>query len=170
MEDLALDLQLSRVISAFESTTLFTAITPRATALAEATSVGPPVVTVTSESTGDDDEPKVKFIGVFEIAIAFGILVLLTIVVAGIIFCQRHKKAKRNRAAALAKTASIEEKYQGAMGHSPPAAHLPSAARTRVGERSQGVHEYWHNEASHHAQGWEQAPQAGTRSPPPRYR
>lgn len=80
MESIALYDQVSQIISAVESTTLFTSITPRLVPQTEAASgvLPRPTVTVTSESTAEDAENHngggIKFIGAVEIAIAFGIL------------------------------------------------------------------------------------------------
>ncbi|KAI8656506.1 hypothetical protein NCS56_01254800 [Fusarium sp. Ph1] len=177
MESIALYDQVSQIISAVESTTLFTSITPRLVPQTEAASgvLPRPTVTVTSESTAEDAENHngggMKFIGAVEIAIAFGILVALTILVASIILCTRHRKAKKNRAAQRQMPKMMEEKLQEVAGHAPPmAARLPEAIWPRMGDKNQKVHDYWHNESSHRTQGWNQPPQAGMQTGPPRYR
>ncbi|RSL64615.1 hypothetical protein BHE90_002660 [Fusarium euwallaceae] len=178
MESIALYDQVSKIISAVESTTLFTSITPRLVPQTEAASgvLARPTVTVTSESTAEGAEEHngsgIKFIGAVEIAIAFGILVALTILVASIILCTRHRKAKKTRAAQRQMPKMMDEKLQEVAGHAPPtAARLPEAIWPRMGDKNQKVHDYWHNESSHQAQGqWNQPPQAGMQTGPPRYR
>ncbi|KAM0438706.1 hypothetical protein ACHAPT_001463 [Fusarium lateritium] len=177
MESIALYDQVSQIISAFESTTLFTSITPRTALQTEAPSgsVPRPTVTVTQESTAEDTDSHngsgIKFIGAVEIAIAFGILVALTILVASIILCQKNRKAKKNRAAQRQMPKMVDEKFQQVAGHAPPtAARLPDAIWPRIADKNQKVYDYWHNESSHQTQGWNQAPQAGMQSGPPRYR
>lgn len=78
MEDAALDLQLSRIISAVEQTTIFTTIVPKPTAQSESTATADsPVVTVTQESNSDNGspgQPGTKIFGALEIIIALGVL------------------------------------------------------------------------------------------------
>lgn len=78
MEDAALDLQLSRIISAVEQTTIFTTIVPKPTAQSEGTTTADsPVVTVTQESNSDNGSsglPGTKIFGALEIIIALGVL------------------------------------------------------------------------------------------------
>lgn len=80
MESIALYDQVSQIISAVESTTLFTSITPRLVPQTDAPDgvLPRPTVTVTSESTAEGAEDHngsgIKFIGAVEIAIAFAIL------------------------------------------------------------------------------------------------
>ncbi|KAJ4267538.1 hypothetical protein NW762_003645 [Fusarium torreyae] len=76
MDDLAVDLQLSRIISAVEQTTIFTSITPNPTAKADfTTGAQEPIVTVTQESSAGNDSssgPGHKIFGALEIIIALG--------------------------------------------------------------------------------------------------
>lgn len=78
MDDKAIELQLSRIISAVESTTIFTTIVPRPTAQADGTSTSDvPVVTVTQEASKDENPgglPGGKIFGALEIIIALGVL------------------------------------------------------------------------------------------------
>lgn len=79
MDDQAIELQLSRIISAVEYTTISTSIVPKGTALAEAgtTTAEAPVVTVTQESSSDNHDsglPGGKIFGALEIIIALGVL------------------------------------------------------------------------------------------------
>ncbi|KAJ4327135.1 hypothetical protein N0V84_002397 [Fusarium piperis] len=177
MESIALYDQVSQIISAVESTTLFTSITPRLVPQTDAATgvLARPTVTVTSESTAEGAEQRggsgIKFIGAVEIAIAFAILVALTILVATIILCTRHRKAKKSRAAQRQMPKMMNEKLQEVEGHAPPAAaRAPQAIWPRMGDKNQKVYDYWHNESSQQAQGWNQTPQAGMQPGPPRYR
>lgn len=82
MDDQAIELQLSRIISAVEYTTIFTSIVPKGTALAEegTTTAEAPVVTVTQESSSDHNDsglPGGKIFGALEIIIALGVLGML---------------------------------------------------------------------------------------------
>ncbi|KAF4976013.1 hypothetical protein FZEAL_7269 [Fusarium zealandicum] len=168
MENLALNQQVSRVVSAFQETTLFTAITPNPTAHAEASTVAEPTVTVTSDSTVEDsslDEPRLKIIGTVEIGIALGVLILVIIIISGIFLCRRHKKAKKRRESPMSKSESPTEKAQEVMeNYAPTAAHLPRAIWPRMADKNQKVYEYWQNEPSRRAQGGTQIPQAGMQS------
>jgi hypothetical protein len=78
MDDAALDLQLSRIISAVEQTTIFTTIIPKPTAQSDGTTTADsPVVTITQESNSDNGssgQPGTKIFGALEIIIALGVL------------------------------------------------------------------------------------------------
>ncbi|KAF5633397.1 hypothetical protein F52700_6089 [Fusarium sp. NRRL 52700] len=103
MEDAALDLQLSRIISAVEQTTIFTTIVPKPTAQSEGTTTADsPVVTVTQESNSDNGspgQPGTKISGALEIIIALGVLAGVLLLIMSIILCDRRRKSKRKRAA-----------------------------------------------------------------------
>lgn len=75
IEPYALNLQVSRIVSAIQETTLFTAITPQATIAAEAPTAQEPTVTVTQESESETSSASafLSKIGIVEIGIAFGI-------------------------------------------------------------------------------------------------
>ena len=94
MDDLALELQVSRIINAVESTTIFTTIFPNPTAKADYTTTQEaPVVTVTQEANQNDAEglPGGKIFGALEIIIALGALGMLNLTVLGkqkLILCQ----------------------------------------------------------------------------------
>ncbi|KAF4951743.1 hypothetical protein FSARC_12814 [Fusarium sarcochroum] len=163
MDDLAVDLQLSRIISAFEQTTIFTSITPNPTAQADVTTgAQEPTVTVTQESSADDSSPGHKIFGALEVIIALGAVVVVLILIMGIILCDRRRKAKRRRAANRSQKRMTNEKSGQAAGHIPPTgARLPEGIWPRMAEKNQKVYDYWHNETSNRPQGWDQAPQAG---------
>ncbi|KAF5021785.1 hypothetical protein F66182_6160 [Fusarium sp. NRRL 66182] len=175
MDDLAVDLQLSRIISAFEQTTIFTSITPNPTPRAEATTgVQEPTVTVTQESSADDTSsgiPGPKIFGALEIIIALAALVVVILLVLGIVLCHRRRKAKRRRATPqLDKNTMFEKDEQVAGHHIPTGARLPASIWPRMAEKNQKVYDYWRNEGSRQPQSWNQAPQAGTQYGLSRYR
>ncbi|CAG1973691.1 unnamed protein product [Fusarium graminearum] len=91
MDDKAIELQLSRIISASEYTTIFTTIVPKPTAKADATATTEiPVVTVTQEAAQSDVSsgglPGGKIFGALEIIIALGVL--------GMFICSEHELQK----------------------------------------------------------------------------
>ncbi|KAM5352761.1 hypothetical protein ACJ41O_005483 [Fusarium nematophilum] len=179
MEYLVLNQQVSQIISAVQETTLFTSITPSPFTQVDASTAQEPLVTITRESTPDDgssnnnDENNsgLKMIGVVEIAIAFGILVLLTTLVAGTIFCLRHRKAKKNRKLAASRSRMTGEKGMG--GDAGDSIRVPAPVAGAVWPRmdnGQRAYEYWHNGTSRQNQGRNPQPQAGLPHNPPYYR
>ncbi|CEF75874.1 unnamed protein product [Fusarium graminearum] len=104
MDDKAIELQLSRIISASEYTTIFTTIVPKPTAKADATATTEiPVVTVTQEAAQSDVSsgglPGGKIFGALEIIIALGVLVGVLLLIMGIILCDRRRKSKKRKRA-----------------------------------------------------------------------
>ncbi|KAF9774987.1 hypothetical protein IL306_006948 [Fusarium sp. DS 682] len=173
MEDAALDLQLSRIISAVEQTTIFTTIIPKPTAQSDGTTTADaPLVTVTKESSSDNDkpgQPGTKIFGAFEIIIALSVLAGVLLLVMSIILCDRRRKSKRKRASERAQK-RMTEKNEPVQGHQPPAgAVLPESIWPRMADKNQAVHDYWHSEASRQKQGWYQGQQAGVQPGLPRY-
>ncbi|KAF4991004.1 hypothetical protein FGRMN_8125 [Fusarium graminum] len=178
MDEKAIDLQLSRVISAVEYTTIFTSIVPKGTALAEVTTTAAaPVVTVTQESSKEDTDtglPGGKIFGALEIIIALGVLAGVLLMIMGIILCDRRRKSKnRKRASARVEKRMTGEKSEQVSEHqSHTGARLPESIWPRMAEKNQTVHDYWHSEASRQQQGWNtgQRPQASGPPGLPRYR
>ncbi|KAF4452449.1 hypothetical protein F53441_4729 [Fusarium austroafricanum] len=174
MDDAAIDLQLSRIISAVEQTTIFTTIVPKPTAQADGTvTTEAPAVTVTQESereNGASGLPGGKIFGALEIIIALSVLAGVLFLVMGIILCDRRRKSKRKRASERAQK-RMTEKGESVEGHQPPSgARLPEAIWPRMADKNQTVHDYWHNEASRQQQqGWVPGQQSGVQPGLPRY-
>ncbi|KAI1052961.1 hypothetical protein LB506_009946 [Fusarium annulatum] len=173
MEDAALDLQLSRIISAVEQTTIFTTIVPKPTAQSESTATADsPVVTVTQESNSDNGspgQPGTKIFGALEIIIALGVLAGVLLLIMSIILCDRRRKSKRKRAAERSQN-RMTDKSAPLEGHQPPSgAVLPESIWPRIGDKNQAVHDYWHSETLRQKQGWNQGQQAGVQQGLPRY-
>ncbi|EGU76578.1 hypothetical protein FOXB_12877 [Fusarium oxysporum f. sp. conglutinans Fo5176] len=162
MEDAALDLQLSRIISAVEQTTIFTTIVPKPTAQSE----------VTQESNSDNGSsglPGTKIFGALEIIIALGVLAGVLLLIMSIILCDRRRKSKRKRAAERAQN-RMTDKSEPLEGHQQPSgARLPESIWPRMADKNQAVHDYWHSETLRQKQGWNQGQQAGVQQGLPRY-
>ncbi|KAG5754627.1 hypothetical protein H9Q69_013392 [Fusarium xylarioides] len=173
MDDAALDLQLSRIISAVEQTTIFTTIVPKPTAQSEGTTTADsPVVTVTQESNSDNGspgQPGTKIFGALEIIIALGVLAGLLLLIMSIILCDRRRKSKRKRAAERSQN-RMTDKSAPLEGHQQPSgAVLPESIWPRMADKNQAVHDYWHSETLRQKQGWNQGQQAGVQQGLPRY-
>jgi hypothetical protein len=187
MDNQAIELQLSRIISAVEYTTIFTTIVPKPTAKADATATTEvPVVTVTQEATQSDVSsgglPGGKIFGALEIIIALGVLGMLisksthksqrtnfTIVgvllmIMGIILCDRRRKSNKRKQASARVHKRMTEKDEppsetrNQVNRSPTDPQLAEAIWPRMAEQNQTVHEYWNNDASRQNQAWQGPP------------
>ncbi|GKU11582.1 unnamed protein product [Fusarium langsethiae] len=169
MDNQAIELQLSRIISAVEYTTIFTTIVPKPTAKADATATTEvPVVTVTQEATQSDVSsgglPGGKIFGALEIIIALGVLVGVLLMIMGIILCDRRRKSnKRKRASARVHKRMTEKdeppsETRNQVNRSPTDPQLAEAIWPRMAEQNQTVHEYWNNDASRQNQAWKGPP------------
>ncbi|RGP79321.1 hypothetical protein FLONG3_2550 [Fusarium longipes] len=170
MDDKAIDLQLSRIISAVEYTTIFTTIVPKPTAKADVTSTTEaPVVTVTQEASQDVNMggfPGGKIFGALEIIIALGVLVGVLLLIMGIILCDRRRKSKKRKQAServhKRMTEKSEPPSENSQASQPPMdARLPGNIWPRMAEQNQTVHDYWHQDATRQKQAWEQVPPGG---------
>ncbi|CAG1972699.1 unnamed protein product [Fusarium graminearum] len=172
MDDKAIELQLSRIISASEYTTIFTTIVPKPTAKADATATTEiPVVTVTQEAAQSDVSsgglPGGKIFGALEIIIALGVLVGVLLLIMGIILCDRRRKSKKRKRASSRVQKRMGEKNEPApdtssqVNRSPTDTRLAESIWPRMAEQNQTVHEYWNNDASRQKQAWEQGPPRG---------
>ncbi|KAM0302884.1 hypothetical protein HYE67_011239 [Fusarium culmorum] len=172
MDDKAIELQLSRIISASEYTTIFTTIVPKPTAKADATATTEiPVVTVTQEAAQSDVSsgglPGGKIFGALEIIIALGVLVGVLLLIMGIILCDRRRKSKKRKRASSRVQKRMGEKNEPApdtssqINRSPTDTRLAESIWPRMAEQNQTVHEYWNNDASRQKQAWEQGPPGG---------
>ncbi|KAH7148329.1 hypothetical protein EDB81DRAFT_460127 [Dactylonectria macrodidyma] len=96
-----LNQQISRVISAYHGTTLFTAITPLGVTQAETSTTTEEILrsTTTAASAAEESisSSPITLSRVTDIGIAFGIFVVLTVLIVGIVLCIRHKKASKPR-------------------------------------------------------------------------
>ncbi|CAF3520987.1 unnamed protein product [Fusarium graminearum] len=158
MDDKAIELQLSRIISASEYTTIFTTIVPKPTAKADATATTEiPVVTVTQEAAQSDVSsgglPGGKIFGALEIIIALGVLVGVLLLIMGIILCDRRRKSKKRKRASSRVQKRMGEKNEPApdtssqVNRSPTDTRLAESIWPRMAEQNQTVHEYWNNDA-----------------------
>ncbi|CEI67426.1 hypothetical protein FVEN_g11596 [Fusarium venenatum] len=169
MDNKAIELQLSRIISAVESTTIFTTIIPKPTAKADGTATTEiPVVTVTQEASQSDVSsgglPGGKIFGALEIIIALGVLVGVLLMIMGIILCDRRRKSKKRKRASARVQKRMTEKSEPPSETSSQRSRSPTDPRSveavwpRMAEQNQTVQEYWNNDATRQNQAWQQGP------------
>ncbi|KAG8677564.1 hypothetical protein FPOAC1_003588 [Fusarium poae] len=142
MDNNAIELQLSRIISAVESTTIFTTIIPKPTAKADGTATTEiPVVTVTQEATHSDVSsgglPGGKIFGALEIIIALGVLVGVLLMIMGIILCDRRRKSKKRKRASARVQKRMTEKSEPPSETSSQRSRSPTDPRIKLGSRDQ---------------------------------
>ncbi|CAG7555889.1 unnamed protein product [Fusarium equiseti] len=164
MDDLALELQVSRIINAVESTTIFTTIFPNPTAKADYTTTqDAPVVTVTQEANQNDTGglPGGKIFGALEIIIALGALVGVLLLIMGIILCDRRRKSKKRKRASARVQKRMTEKTNPPAANSeasvpPTESRLPASIWPRMADKNQAVQDYWQDDTSRQQQqGWQ---------------
>ncbi|KPM42778.1 hypothetical protein AK830_g3788 [Neonectria ditissima] len=134
LEKLLLNAEISRVISASQSTTLFTAITPRQSIQAVTSTAEAFEATATA---AEDNVPSAtqRFNRFTDIGIAFGIFVALTVIVVGIVFCVRHKKSKKppkSQGQHEPKTIDYRDWRQANLS-APSVAHIPKDSNSHPG-------------------------------------
>ncbi|KAI5462050.1 hypothetical protein BGZ63DRAFT_423352 [Mariannaea sp. PMI_226] len=127
-ENILLNAEVSRVISASQSTTLFTSIVPRQSAeeAGSSTSGSPDS---SSQSNYDPGTPNYK--NLITIGIVFVILLALAIIIVSVFFVRRHRLAAQRRKRDR-KQGTTEQKVINYSGwqhvdlSAPTAAHLPN--------------------------------------------
>ncbi|KAH7149092.1 hypothetical protein B0J13DRAFT_296933 [Dactylonectria estremocensis] len=129
-----LNQQISRVISAYQGTTLFTAITPLGVTQAETSSTTTTTEeqarSTTTAATAVEENissTPITLSRVTDIGIAFGIFVVLTVIIVGIVLCIRHKKSskpRKNEGQNSLKSLDSKEWQQTNLS-APSIAHLP---------------------------------------------
>ncbi|KAH6874795.1 hypothetical protein B0T10DRAFT_552774 [Thelonectria olida] len=121
--DFQLNQAVSRIVSASQSTTLFTAITPYQTIEAITSTVSS--IPQTTSGTQDPVSPTPNLNKLIEIGIAFVVLVAVVIVVLSVFLIRRHRGSLRNRKQKDEPKTINYTDWQYVDVQTPSAAHLP---------------------------------------------